>query len=354
VLKDIIVRHKNMTGYKAPFTPGWDTHGLPIELRARKSAGVGSDISPLELRKICKEFAMHYVGVQRTQFERLGVIADFDNPYLTLRPEFEAKQIEVFGKMANKGYIYKGLKPVYWCSECGTALAEAEIEYAEDPCDSIYVKFPVKDDNGKLTALGADLSKTFFVIWTTTTWTLPGNLAICVGPEFDYCVVSANGEYYVMAHDLVETTMHAAKITDYTVSSVISGKELEMMTYTHPFMNRVSPVIVGNHVTLESGTGCVHTAPGFGVDDFEVCKNYPQIKIVVPVNDKGKLTAEAGKYDGLTTVQANKVIGEDLINGGYMFATEKIIHQYPHCWRCKEPVLFRATEQWFCSVEEFR
>lgn len=354
VLKDIIVRHKNMTGYKAPFTPGWDTHGLPIELRARKSAGVGSDISPLELRKICKEFAMHYVGVQRTQFERLGVIADFDNPYLTLRPEFEAKQIEVFGKMANKGYIYKGLKPVYWCSECGTALAEAEIEYAEDPCDSIYVKFPVKDDNGKLTALGADLSKTFFVIWTTTTWTLPGNLAICVGPEFDYCVVSANGEYYVMAHDLVETTMQAAKITDYTVSPVISGKELEMMTYTHPFMNRVSPVIVGNHVTLESGTGCVHTAPGFGVDDFEVCKNYPQIKIVVPVNDKGKLTAEAGKYDGLTTVQANKVIGEDLINGGYMFATEKIIHQYPHCWRCKEPVLFRATEQWFCSVEEFR
>ncbi|MEG0753793.1 MAG: class I tRNA ligase family protein, partial [Angelakisella sp.] len=354
VLKDIIVRHKNMTGFKAPFIPGWDTHGLPIELRARKKEGVGSDISPVELRKICKEFALHYVGVQRGQFERLGVIADFDHPYLTLRPEFEAKQIEVFGEMANKGYIYKGLKPVYWCPECSTALAEAEIEYAEDPCDSIYVKFPVVNENGKLKALGADPAKTYFVIWTTTTWTLPGNLAICVGPDFEYCVVTANGEHYVMARELVETTMKAAGITEYTISDPILGKELELMTYNHPFMNRVSPVIVGSHVTLESGTGCVHTAPGFGVDDFEVCKNYPQIEIVVPVNDKGKLTDEAGKYAGLTTAQANKVIGEDLVNGGFMFATEKIIHQYPHCWRCKEPVLFRATEQWFCSVEEFR
>lgn len=354
VLKDIIVRHKNMTGYKAPYIPGWDTHGLPIELKARKKAGVGSDISPVELRKICKEFALHYVGVQRAQFERLGVLGDFENPYLTLRPEFEAKQIEIFGKMANKGYIYKGLKPVYWCPECRTALAEAEIEYAEDPCDSIYVKFPVADDKGKLKALGADISKTYFVIWTTTTWTLPGNLAICLGPDFDYCVVSANDEYYVMASDLVESTMKAAGISDYKVSDAIPGRELELLTYTHPFMNRVSPVIVGDHVTLESGTGCVHTAPGFGVDDFEVCKKYPQIGVVVPVDNDGRLTADAGKYNGLTTAAANKVIGEDLINSGNMLATEKIIHQYPHCWRCKEPVLFRATEQWFCSIDDFK
>lgn len=354
VLKDIIVRHKNMSGFKAPFIPGWDTHGLPIELKARKKAGVGNDISAVELRKICKEFALHYVDVQKTQFERLGVLADFDNPYLTLKPEFEAKQIEVFGEMATKGYIYKGLKPVYWCSECGTALAEAEIEYAEDPCNSVFVKFPVKDDQGKLEALGANLSKTYFVIWTTTTWTLPGNLAICVGPEYDYCVVNANDEHYVMARDLVEGVMQSAGITDYSVSASILGKDLEYMTYTHSFMNRVSPVIVGDHVTLESGTGCVHTAPGFGVEDFEVCKNYPEIGIVVPVDAKGLLTAEAGKYKGLTTAQANKAIAADLIEGGYMLATEHIEHQYPHCWRCKEPVLFRATEQWFCSVENFK
>ncbi|MEG1874525.1 MAG: isoleucine--tRNA ligase [Angelakisella sp.] len=354
VLKDIIVRHKNMTGFQAPFIPGWDTHGLPIELKARKKAGVGSDITPVELRKICKEFALHYVDIQRAQFQRLGVLADWDNPYLTLRPEFEARQIKIFGEMAKKGYIYKGLKPVYWCPECCTALAEAEIEYAEDPCNSIYVKFPVKDDNGKLAALGADLAKTYFVIWTTTTWTLPGNLAICVGPDFEYCVVTANGECYVMARDLVDSTMKAAGIAEYAVSDSIMGSELEHMSYTHPFMGRVSPIIVGDHVTLESGTGCVHTAPGFGVEDFDVCKNYPEIKVVVPVDNKGKMTADAGRYAGLTTAQANKVIGEDLVASGNMLAVEKIIHQYPHCWRCKEPVLFRATEQWFCSVADFR
>ncbi len=354
VLKDIIVRQKNMTGYKAPYIPGWDTHGLPIELKARKKAGVDSGISPVELRKICKEFALHYVGVQREQFERLGVLGDFDHPYLTLRPEFEAKQIEIFGEMANKGYIYKGLKPVYWCPECQTALAEAEIEYAEDPCDTVYVKFKVADDKGKLAALGAELDKTYFVIWTTTTWTLPGNLAICVGPAYDYCVVKANGEYYVVARELADNTMKAAGISEYEILGLIPGAELEYMTYTHPFMDRVSPIIVGDHVTLDSGTGCVHTAPGFGVEDFEVCKNYPDIGIVVPVNSVGRMTAEAGKFEGLTTTEANKAIKEDLIASGSLLASEHIEHQYPHCWRCKEPVLFRATEQWFCSIDGFK
>lgn len=354
ILKDIIVKHKNMSGYRAPFIPGWDTHGLPIELRARKKEGVTMDIAPVDLRKICAEFALHYVDVQKKQFQRIGVVADFDNPYLTLKPAFEAKQIEVFGEMANKGYIYKGLKPVYWCAECRTALAEAEIEYANDPCTSVYVKFKVEDDNGKLTALGADLSKTYMVIWTTTTWTLPGNLAICLGPDFEYCVVNANGEHYVMAVDLVESTMKVAGITDYTTSAPIRGKELDLITYRHAFLDRTSPVIVGDHVTLESGTGCVHTAPGFGVEDFDVCKKYPQIDIVVPVNAEGKLTADAGKYEGLSTAAANKVIAGDLVESGAMFAKEDIVHQYPHCWRCKEPVLFRATEQWFCSVKNFR
>ena len=357
VLKDIIVRSKNMMGYKAPYIPGWDTHGLPIELKARKKAGVDSGVSDLELRKICKDFALHYVDVQRQQFKRLGVLGDWDHPYLTLRPSFEARQIEVFGAMANKGYIYKGLKPVYWCPECETALAEAEIEYAEDPCDSIYVKFKVADDKGRLAALGADLSKTYFVIWTTTTWTLPGNLAICVGPSYEYCVVHApeKDEYYVMARELVTSTMEAAGISDYTISDVISGSELEYMTYTHPFMDRVSPIIVGDHVTLESGTGCVHTAPGHGVEDFEVCVNhYPDIPVVVPVDNQGRMTAEAGQFQGLTTQEANKAILQHLVDIGALFAVQKIIHQYPHCWRCKEPVLFRATEQWFCSVDGFK
>ena len=357
ILKDIIVRSKNMMGYKAPYIPGWDTHGLPIELKARKTAGVDSGASDLELRQICKNYALHYVDVQREQFKRLGVLGDWENPYLTLRPRFEAKQIEIFGAMASKGYIYKGLKPVYWCPQCETALAEAEIEYAEDPCDSIYVKFKVADDKGKLTALGADLAKTYFVIWTTTTWTLPGNLAICLGPDYDYCVVHATekDEYYVMARELVAATMEAGGIAQYTISELIPGRELEYLTYTHPFMDRVSPIILGEHVTLESGTGCVHTAPGHGVEDFEVCMNhYPEIPVVVPVDNKGRMTAEAGQFAGITTKEANQAILQHLVELDALFAVQKIIHQYPHCWRCKEPVLFRATEQWFCSVDGFK
>ena len=357
ILKDIIVRSKNMMGYQSPYIPGWDTHGLPIELKARKKAGVDSGASDLELRKICQEFALHYVDVQREQFKRLGVLGDWDDPYLTLKPQFEAKQIEIFGAMANKGYIYKGLKPVYWCPECETALAEAEIEYAEDPCDSIYVKFKVADDKGKLSALGADLGRTYFVIWTTTTWTLPGNLCICLGPDYDYCVVHAKekDEYYVMARELVASTMEAGGIADYTISDLIPGRELEYLTYTHPFMGRVSPIILGDHVTLESGTGCVHTAPGHGVEDFEVCANhYPEIPVVVPVDNKGRMTADAGQFAGLTTKEANQSILQHLTDIGALFAVQKIIHQYPHCWRCKEPVLFRATEQWFCSVDGFK
>ena len=355
ILKDIIVKQKNMSGCKSPFIPGWDTHGLPIELKAMKKVGVSSNIDPIELRKHCKEFALHYVDVQREQFKRLGVLGDFENPYLTLRPEFEAKQIEVFGTMANKGYIYKGLKPVYWCPECHTALAEAEIEYAEDPCYSIYVKFPVKDDKGKLSALGVDLSKTYVVIWTTTTWTLPGNMAICLGPEYEYTVVKANGENYVMAAELVASTMKAAGITEYETVGTILGKDLELMVCKHPFMDKESLVIVGDHVTLESGTGCVHTAPGHGVEDFEVCvNNYPQIEVVVPVDSEGKMTEYAGQFAGLSTDDASKAIAKHLEETNMLFAMEKIIHQYPHCWRCKQPILFRATEQWFCSVDGFK
>lgn len=356
VLKDIIIKYKNMTGYKAPYIPGWDTHGLPIELKAMKKVGVENINSALDLRKVCKEFALHYVDVQRNEFIRLGSIGDYEHPYLTLQPKHEAEQIRIFGEMAKKDFIYKGLKPVYWCPECKTALAEAEIEYAEDPCNSIYVKFKVEDDGGKLAALNTELDKTYFVIWTTTTWTLPGNLAICLGPEYEYVAVHANGEYYIMAKELVESAMKAAKITEYTVSEAsLKGKELEYIKYRHPFIDRVSPIIVGDHVTLESGTGCVHTAPGHGVEDFEVCVNhYPEIPIIVPVDGDGKLTEEAGEFCGLTTNDANKAILTKLTELNALFAVEKIIHQYPHCWRCKSPIIFRATEQWFCSIDGFK
>lgn len=355
VLKDIIVKYKNMSGYCSPYIPGWDTHGLPIELKAMKSIGVENGaIPPIKLRRHCREYALKYVDLQRSEFLRLGVWGDFDDPYLTLKPEFEAKQIEIFGDMAKKGYIYKGMKPVYWCPDCQTALAEAEIEYSDDKCVSIFVKFAVNDDKGILKNAGYDLSKTYFVIWTTTTWTLPGNLAICLGPEYEYTVVSANGENYIMAKELVPSVMEAAGISEYETSGSFLGKEFEYMTAKHPFFDRDSLVIVGDHVTLDSGTGCVHTAPGFGVEDFEVCKKYPEIGIVVSVDGNGKMTKEAGKYEGLTTDEANKAIGKDIAESGALLASQRIVHQYPHCWRCKNPIIFRATEQWFCSVNDFK
>ena len=354
-LKDFVIRYKNMSGFKAPYVPGYDTHGLPTELKARKKAGMSASgqVSALELRKICRDFALGFVEDQRRQFERLGVLGDWEHPYLTLKNEYVAKQVEIFGEMADKGYIYKGLKPVYWCPECQTALAEAEIEYAEDPCHSIYVKFTVTDDLGKLSALGADMGKTYFVIWTTTTWTLPANVAICVGPEYQYGVYKANGEYYVLATELADRTMKAAGIEEYELLGTLKGSELEYMKCAHPFIDRTSLVIVGSHVTLESGTGCVHTAPGHGVDDFEVCQHYKEIPMVVPVDSKGVLTEEAGEFAGLTTDKANKAIAIKLDETGHLFALQKIIHQYPHCWRCKSPILFRATEQWFCSISAF-
>lgn len=354
-LKDFVVKYKNMTGYKAPYVPGYDTHGLPTELKARKAAGMKSDtaVSAVELRRICRDFALGFCEDQRRQFERLGVWGDWDHPYKTLENDYVARQVEVFGEMAEKGYIYKGLKPVYWCPECRTALAEAEIEYADDRCHSIYVKFGVADDKGKFTALGADPSRTYFVIWTTTTWTLPANLAICLGPDYDYGLYKAGGEWYVVATALAERTFAAAKITDYTLLGSFKGRDLEYLEARHPFLDRKSLIIVGDHVTLESGTGCVHTAPGHGVDDFEVCRRYEGLGLTCPVDERGVLTEEAGPFAGLSTDEANKAIAEALEKSGHLFALEIIRHQYPHCWRCKSQILFRATKQWFCSVKAF-
>ncbi|MDE6425437.1 MAG: isoleucine--tRNA ligase [Ruminococcus sp.] len=354
-LKDIIVKYKNMNGFCSPYVPGWDTHGLPIELKAMKAIGVENGaIPPVELRKHCHDFAMKHVENQMKQFKRLGTLGDYDDPYLTLKPEFEARQIEVFGEMAKKGYMYKGLKPVYWCPDCNTALAEAEIEYSNDPCHSIYVKFNVTDDKGIFTGMGLDISRIYFVIWTTTTWTIPGNLAICLGPEYNYTLVKNGEEYYVMAEELVKNTMETAGITEYTTQGIFTGVELEGMKTKHPLYDRLSPIIVGDHVTLESGTGCVHTAPGYGVEDFEVCKKYDDIGIIVCVDAKGRQTAEAGEFEGMDTDTANKAIAKKLEELNALLAIQKIVHQYPHCWRCNSPIIYRATEQWFCSVNGFR
>ena len=359
IIKDIIIRYKNMSGFQAPYVPGYDTHGLPIELKALSSLGdKKAGVSKLELRQICKEFATEHIGVMNEQFKRLGVQGDFENPYLTLRPEFEARQVEIFGEMARKGYIYKGMKAVYWCPEDRTALAEAEIEYAEDECDSIYVRFKLTDDpNGVLAKHNIPLDKAWIVIWTTTTWTLPANVATCLNPNLEYAFVKIGDAYHIMARELVESTMKGCHIDEYEVlPETVLGSELELMQYQHPFLDRKGLVILGDHVTLEGGTGCVHTAPGHGVEDFEVCVNhYPQVPVVVPVDDAGRLTAEAGeKFAGLKVWDANKVILEHIKESGHLMGVQHITHQYPHCWRCHHPIIFRATEQWFCSIDAFK
>lgn len=354
ILKDMIVKYYSMNGYYSPFVPGWDTHGLPTETRAIKELGLRRDeVGPIVFRNACRDFAMKYVDIQREQFKRLGVRGDWDNPYVTLFKEFEGQQIKVFGKMATKGYIYKGLKPVYWCPTCETALAEAEIDYQEDTTVSIYVKFRVRDDKGVLKNFTGNLDKTFVLIWTTTAWTLPGNLAISVNPHFEYSVVKVNDEFLVVASELLEGVMKAGNIDSYEVVGKVKGKDLEFVKCCHPFLDRDSLVICGEHVTLEAGTGCVHTAPGFGADDFNVCRNY-DISVVVPVDGKGIQTEEAGPFAGMYYAKSNKPIIDRIEADGLLFAHEKISHQYPHCWRCKDPIIFRATEQWFVSMNSFR
>ena len=360
ILKDIIVKHKNMTGHYAPYVPGWDTHGLPIESAVLKDKKVKRDeMTTAQFRTKCREYAEGYIAKMTGQFQRLGVLGEWDNPYITLLPEFEAKQIEVFGKMAEKGLIYKGMKPVYWCPADQTALAEAEIEYADDPCTTIFVKFPVRDDKGKLGQY-TDLSKTYFVIWTTTPWTIPGNFAICLNADFDYVLLQVpSGDVYILAKDLAESVCKAAHI-DYDACKVLAelkGSEFELMTATHPLFDRESVILNGEHVTLDAGSGCVHTAPGFGAEDFQICQQYDKaglthIGVPVPVNAKGVMTDE--RYTGQFYAKGNDLVVEDLEKEGFLVAKEQITHSYPHCWRCKNPIIYRATEQWFCSVDAIK
>ncbi|MCL2343748.1 MAG: isoleucine--tRNA ligase [Firmicutes bacterium] len=359
-VKDFIVRYKSMAGYLAPYVPGWDNHGMPIESAIIKQNKLDrKKMSVSDFRDSCRDFAQKYVDIQREQFIRLGVLGEWENPYLTMDPVFEAGEARVFGEMYQKGYIYKGKKPVYWCCHDETALAEAEIEYEEDRGVSIYVKFPVLNDKGKLSAYG-DVGKMSFVIWTTTTWTIPGNLALSLGADFDYILAEVpSGEIYIMAKELAGGVLQKAGIAHYKTLATLKGRDFELMTARHPLYDRESVVLNGAHVTLEAGTGCVHTAPGHGREDFDICQKYDRegktrIGILVPVDDHGIMTAESGKYEGLFYAKANDVIRADLDAAGVLLHTEEIVHQYAHCWRCKKPILYRATDQWFCSVDAIK
>ena len=352
-LKDFIVRSHAMLGYYTPYVPGWDNHGMPIESAIIKKNKLNHKAMPVpEFRNACQEFAENYIQRQMAGFKRLGVVGDWEHPYRTMDKHFEAQEVKVFGKMFEKGYIYKGLKPVYWCPKDETALAEAEIEYQDDPCTSVYVKFQLKDDQGKLSQF--DLSKTYFVIWTTTIWTLPGNMAICLHPRDSYVLVKAeNGETYIMAEALMEKVMTIGGFSNYEVLATYPGAFFENMIAQHPFLDKTSRLVNAEYVTMDSGTGCVHTAPGFGADDYQTCMRYG-MELVVPVNDQGRHTEYAGKYAGLKTDESNPIILADMKENGSLFASEEITHSYPHCWRCKNPIIFRATPQWFCSVEAFK
>lgn len=360
ILKDTIVRYKAMKGFYAPFVPGYDTHGMPTEKKAIEKLGLDrSKIPVTKFRDTCREFTTNYKDIQTEGFKRLGVLGDWAHPYITYDHATEARQIGVFGDMYKKGYIYKGLKPVYWCTDCETALAEAEIEYKDVTGESIYVKFPVEDSKGLF-----DKKDTYMVIWTTTPWTLPGNMGITIGADYEYSIVelkenkeNAKLERLIIATELVEKVMKLAEVEDYKTVQTFKGSDLEGVLCKHPFLDRMSRVVLGSettvNVTLDEGTGAVHTAPAYGKEDYlQGLKD--KLGMVVAVDDKGKQTAEAGEFAGQFYAKSNKTITAWLDENGYLLKAVKIEHSYPHCWRCKKPIIFRATPQWFASVDGFR
>ena len=347
IIKDFINRSKMMEGYYVEYIPGWDAHGLPIEQAVTNSGVNRKEMSVANFRDYCKDFALEQIEIQKEGFKELNVIGDWDNPYITLSNEFEAKQIEVFAAMAKKGLIFKGLKPVYWSPSSETALAEAEIEYRDRKDPSVFVTFEVKEGNEILTQ-GDNL-----VIWTTTPWTLPGNTAVAIGEDIEYSLIKVNDNNYVIATELLEDLARELEFTSYTRVKTFKGIEINGIKYKHPFMERISPVVLGHHVTLEAGTGLVHIAPAYGEDDFIIGKQY-DLEMVNGVNDQGILTEESGRFKGLLFEEANKEITKWLDENGYLLKLKFITHSYPHDWRTRKPIIFRATKQWFCSVEEIR
>ena len=356
ILKDIIMKYKYAQGFDTPYVPGWDTHGMPIEHAAIKNLGLNRhELDTLVLRKECHDYALKWIDEQRTDFKRLGVLGDWDHPYITMTHDYEAVQIHVFGEMAKKGYIYKGKKAVYWCPHCETALAEAEIEYGEEKSPAIFVKMPLVKDNGMLPE-AAQGKPAYIVIWTTTPWTMPANVAIALHPDFEYAWVECEGEILFMAKEMLEAVGKVCKKDLSNIIGTCKGEDMEYAECRHPFetIDRKSLVVLADYVTLEAGTGCVHTAPGHGADDFETGVRY-NLPIICPVDGSGKLTAEAGvDFAGMFVFDANVPIIKYLAWLNRLFGKENIRHQYAHCWRCKNPIIYRATEQWFASVDGFR
>ena len=359
ILKDIVIKYKSQSGYYAPYVPGYDGHGLPIENAVVKTIDGGRQaVSKYLLRLKCREFALRNLHGQEEDFRRLGVWGNWSNPYVTISPEIEAEQVRIFGEMYQKGYIEKGLKPVYWCPKCESALAEAEVEYADHTSTAIYVKFEFREvDSLKIKELAGIQSKNkvYAVIWTTTPWTIPSNLAICLNERFEYSLVQYTDEIYLIATDLVNAFVadNAFDEKDITILGTVSGKDLENMKTKHPLYDRMSQIILGDHVTLDAGTGCVHTAPGHGLEDWEVCQKYG-IDVLSPLDAKGYWTDEVEDMKGIYYEDGNKVVLERLDAAGALLGHKEISHSYPHCWRCKHPVIYRATPQWFVKVDKFR
>lgn len=350
ILKDIIVKYKSMKGFYAPYVPGWDCHGLPIELQVDKNLGEKKEgIDIIEKRKLCKEYAAKFVEIQKEEFKRLGVFGDWERPYLTMTYDYEASIVREFNKFVKNKYVHKRKKPVHWCPSCVTALAEAEVEYADKESPSVFVKFALDEENIKRFFPQLKDRKVSVVIWTTTPWTLPANLAIAFHPDFDYVAIEKEDEVYIVAEGRLEALKERIGLSGKVLLKV-SGKDLEGMNADHPFVNRKSQAVLGEFVSLEEGTGIVHIAPGHGEDDYEIGLKYG-LDIYAPVDDKGKFTKHAGELEGQFVFKANTAIIEMLKNKDRIIKEEKITHSYPHCWRCKKAIIFRATEQWFISVE---
>lgn len=363
VIKDIVVKSKAMAGFRVPFVPGWDCHGMPIEHQVIKELrNRASTMSQLEIRRHCRAYAEKFVEIQRQEFRRLGVLGDWQNPYLTMAPSYEAQIVRVFRELVEGGFIYRGLRPVHWCTVCRTALAEAEVEYADHVSPSIYVRFPFtgtpeqaasmarrEEDRGELAAHAKQL---FVVIWTTTPWTLPANLAVCLNPHLDYVALRVGEAYYIVAERLAESFLAVIGAGEEAHKRIpvdlrpLDGQDV----FRHPYLDRASRLVFESHVTADTGTGCVHTAPGHGYEDFQVGQNYG-LDVLTPVDESGRFTAEAGEFAGRNVFEANEAIVERLVAAANLLHSERIQHSYPHCWRCKQPLIFRATEQWFLRVD---
>ncbi|HUV05400.1 MAG TPA: isoleucine--tRNA ligase [Armatimonadota bacterium] len=350
VLKDFVVKYKTMAGFRCAYVPGWDNHGMPIEVEVqREFRRAGRKLDRLQLRRRCREYAADWVAVQREEFKRLGVRGDWDSPYLTMSTEYEAMIIKVFAELALAGYVYRGLKPIFWCPICETALAEAEIEYAPHVSPSIYARFPLKSDPKGVFA-GLPAESVSALIWTTTPWTIPANVALAVHPNYKYVVVETGGAYYLLAEDLIEQVLRAIGVSDYKVIRTIKGSELEGAIFAHPIYERDSVVVLADYVTLTEGTGIVHTAPGHGREDFQTGQEYG-LPTLNPVDASGRFTAEAGQFEGLTVEEGNRAVVEELERRGHLLAHTSVEHSYPHCWRCRGPVIFRAAVQWFLNMD---